>query len=123
MNAVFGVMQGRLSAPEAGRFQSFPRKSWQQEIVRAREAGISYIEWIYDDYGADVNPIATGTGRSEINALKEQHGVDTSAICGDWLMDYPLVRCSLDELARRERVLHDMLRWGKAIGASRIVLA
>jgi hexulose-6-phosphate isomerase len=37
-------------------------------------------------------------------------------------MDYPLVRCSEKQRALRERVLHDLLRWGKKIGASRVVL-
>jgi len=122
VQALLGVMQGRLSAPEAGRFQSFSRSSWRQEFPRARDAGISYIEWIYDDYGASVNPIATVEGRAEINALKEQYGLQTPAVCGDWLMDFPLMRCSEQEQAQRVRVLHDMLRWASAIGASRVVL-
>ncbi len=115
-------MQGRLSPPEGGRFQSFPRRSWRQELSRAREAGLSYIEWIYDEYGASVNPIASEEGIAELDALKQKSGVRTPAICGDWLMDYPLVRCSEEQRAQRERVLHDLLRWGKKVGASRVVL-
>lgn len=122
MVAVFGIMQGRLSSPEEGRLQSFPRKSWPQEFSRAREAGLSYIEWIYDEYGASVNPIATEQGLAEVNALKEKTGIETPAICGDWLMDFPLVRCSEQERAQREEVLHKLLRWGKRLGASRVVL-
>jgi L-ribulose-5-phosphate 3-epimerase len=40
----YGIMQGRLSPPEDGRFQSFPRNSWREEFPRAREAGLDYIE-------------------------------------------------------------------------------
>jgi hexulose-6-phosphate isomerase len=120
--AVFGIMQGRLSPPEDGRLQSFPRNSWRQELARAGKAGLSYIEWIFDDYGASVNPIATEEGITELNALQAKTGVKTPAICGDWLMDFPLVRCSEQQRAQRERVLHDLLRWGKNIGASRVVL-
>jgi len=122
MPAVFGIMQGRLSPPEDGRFQAFPRHSWRQELSRAQEAGLSYIEWIYDDYGASVNPIASDEGIAEVDALKQETGITTPAICGDWLMDYPLVRCSEEQRAQRERVLHDLLRRGKKIGASRLVL-
>jgi L-ribulose-5-phosphate 3-epimerase len=122
MQAVFGIMQGRLSPPEDGRFQSFPRHSWRQEFTRAREVGLSYIEWIYDEYGATVNPIASQKGVAELNALKQETGVKTPAICGDWLMDYPLVRCSEAQRTQRESALHDLLRWGKKIGASRLVL-
>jgi L-ribulose-5-phosphate 3-epimerase len=122
MPPVFGIMQGRLSPPEDGRFQSFPRKSWRQEFSRARNAGLSYIEWIYDEYGASTNPITREEGVAELNALKQEYGVQTPAICGDWLMDYPLIRCSEEQRAQREQVLHDLLRWGKKIGASRTVL-
>ena len=122
MQAVFGIMQGRLSPPEDGRFQSFPRHSWRQELFRAREAGLSYIEWIYDECGSSANPIANEESIAELNALKRESGVHTPAICGDWLMDYPLLRCSEEQRALRERVLHDLLRWGKKIGASRVVL-
>ncbi len=51
MKKTYGIMQGRLSPPEDGRFQSFPRNSWREEIARAREAGLDYIEWILDEYG------------------------------------------------------------------------
>jgi hexulose-6-phosphate isomerase len=122
MAVLFGVMQGRLSPPEDGRFQAFPRNSWREEISRAREAGVSYIEWIYDDYGSSGNPITTEEGNAELNVLKQRAGIMTPAICGDWFMDFPLVRCSSRQREERERVLHALLRWGKKIGASRIVL-
>lgn len=118
----FGIMQGRLTPPEEGRFQSFPRNSWRQEIPRAKEAGIDYIEWIYDDYGAAENPISTDEGIAELNALKEQHDVATPALCCDWLMDFPPLRCTEEELVQRETVLHDLLRRAKRIGAWRVVL-
>ncbi len=49
MPHTYGVMQGRLSPPEDGRFQSFPRAGWRNEFANARAAGFSYIEWIHDD--------------------------------------------------------------------------
>ena len=122
VGVIFGVMQGRLSPPEDGRFQSFPRNSWREELFRAREAGLSYIEWIYDEYGSSLNPITTNRGIAELNELKRQSGIKTAAICADWLMDYPLIRCSPGQRANRERVLHALLHWGKEIGASRVVL-
>lgn len=119
---VIGIMQGRLSPPEDGRFQCFPRNSWRQEIVRAREAGLEYIEWIYDDYGSSVNPIATEQGASDLNALKAEYGIKTPAICADWLMDFPLVRCNVHERSQREHVLHWLLLQAMNIEASRLVL-
>jgi L-ribulose-5-phosphate 3-epimerase len=122
LHYAIGIMQGRLSPPEIGRFQSFPRNSWRQELMRAQEAGLAYIEWIYDDYGSSKNPISLEGGREELEKLKSESGIETPAICADWLMDFPLLRCSAEEQIHRERMLHQLLRWGTGIKASRLVL-
>jgi L-ribulose-5-phosphate 3-epimerase len=121
-STAIGIMQGRLSPPEEGRFQSFPRNSWRDEFVRARAAGLDYIEWIYDDYGSTANPITTDEGVAELEALKVQNKIETPAVCADWLMDFPLVRCTKEERECRERVLHELLIRVRKIGASRVVL-
>ncbi len=119
---IYGVMQGRLSPPEDGRFQSFPRGGWRDEFAKAKAAGFDYIEWIHDAYGHDANPIFDDDGLAELDALKGAHGVATPALCGDWFMDFPLVRCT--EAERRERVahLHALIPVARRIGAWRIVL-
>lgn len=117
-----GIMQGRLSPPEDGRFQSFPRRSWREEFARAREAGLSYIEWIHDEYGRTANPIFSEEGLAEFNALKREHGIATPALCCDWLMDFPIVRCSAQESEERERHLHELLPIAARMGAKRMVL-
>jgi L-ribulose-5-phosphate 3-epimerase len=115
-------MQGRLSPPEPGRFQAFPISSWRDEFRLARAAGFSYIEWIHDDYGEGANPIFTEQGRGDIGALKERYGISTPAICGDWFMDYPLVRCTDDERENREKHLLGLIPIVRGIGAWRLVL-
>jgi hexulose-6-phosphate isomerase len=115
-------MQGRLTQPEGGRFQAFPRKSWREEFPRAREAGLDYIEWIHDEYGRTANPIFSDSGLKELDALKRQYGIATSALCGDWFMDRPLIRCTPEDRDARERHLHELLPLAARIGASRIVL-
>lgn len=122
MAAKIGVMQGRLSSPEQGRFQSFPRSLWRQEIELAKQAGIDYIEWIYDEYGRTSNPADTGAGICELNALKAQYKIATPALCADWLMDFPLIRCSSQQQHERESVLHMLIEKARLIGACRIVL-
>lgn len=117
-----GVMQGRLSPPENGRFQSFPREGWREEFARAKAAGFGYIEWIHDEYGRTANPIFSEDGLAEFDALKAEYGIATPALCGDWFMDFPLVRCSAEELAERERHLHELIPVAKRIGAGKIVL-
>jgi len=122
-------MQGRLSPPENGRFQAFPRGSWRDEFGRARAAGLDYIEWIHDAYGEAkddtgrvANPIFSEEGLTEFDALKQEHRIATPALCGDWFMDVPLIRCSPAERIRREKHLHELIPIAARIGAGRIVL-
>jgi hexulose-6-phosphate isomerase len=122
MPHTYGIMQGRLSPPEGGRFQFFPRNSWRQEFARAREAGLDYIEWIHDEYGRFANPIFAHEGLAEFDALKSEFGIATPALCGDWFMDFPLIRCTIDERIQREQHLHQLIPIAARIGANRIVL-
>jgi hexulose-6-phosphate isomerase len=115
-------MQGRLSPPEDGRFQSFPRRSWRQEFPRAREASLDYIEWIHDEYGRTANPIFSQADLAEFDVLKRQYGIAAPDLCGDWFMDLPLIRCTTVELAQREQHLHKLIPIAARIGANRIVL-
>ena len=115
-------MQGRLSPPEDGRFQSFPRAGWRAEFAKAGPAGFDYIEWIHDAYGHDANPIFSDDGLREFDALKAEHGIATPALCCDWFMDHPLVRCTRGDREVRERHLLDLVPLAARIGASRVVL-
>jgi L-ribulose-5-phosphate 3-epimerase len=117
-----GVMQGRLSPPEAGRFQAFPCHSWRNEFERAREVGFSYIEWIHDDHGRDANPIFSESGLAELDALKQRHGIATPALCCDWFMEFPLIRCRDSERHERERHLWSLFPIAQRIDARRMVL-
>ena len=118
----YGIMQGRLSPPEDGRFQSFPRNAWREEFARASAAGLDYIEWIHDHYDLGANPIFTPEGLAEFDALKREHHIATPALCGDWFMDFPLIRCTDAERTEREQHLHDLIPIAARIGANRIVL-
>ncbi|RXH56492.1 sugar phosphate isomerase/epimerase family protein [Granulicella sibirica] len=122
MPKTYGIMQGRLAPPEDNRFQSFPRNSWREEIPRAREAGLDYIEWIHDAYGESANPIFTSEGRAELAALKAKNNIATPALCGDWFMDNPFLRCTPEEREHREQHLHALLPLAAAIGANRMVI-
>jgi len=122
MAHTYGIMQGRLVPPEDGRFQSFPRERWREEFARAKAAGLDYIEWIHDEYGRTANPIFSEAGLAEFDALKWEFGIATPALCGDWFMDWPLIRCTESERAEREQHLHALIPVAARIGASRIVL-
>jgi hexulose-6-phosphate isomerase len=117
-----GSMEGRLLPPEDNRFQCFPRQHWAREFELAAQAGLDCIEWIYDLYGADVNPISTVEGIEQMKLLSHQHNIRLLSVCADYFMDKPLVRASAPELEERINMLFWLLRQGQRLGINRIVV-
>lgn len=117
-----GIMQGRLVPPTDDRIQCFPRQRWADEFALARQAGLDCIEWIYDLYGADVNPLATDAGVEKIKSLARRNGVKILSICADYFMDKPLVRANPAELDERLNTFCWLLERGRLIGINRIVV-
>ena len=118
----FAIMQGRLVPPEEGRFQSFPRRAWRNEFSLAAEAGLNGIEWIFDTYGEDVNPLVKNTGITEMLFLSQQTGITVRSLCADYFMDQPFLRTS--ELQRQ--ALIEKMCWllsrCKLAGIRRVVI-
>ena len=98
------IMQGRLGPPEDGRFQSFPRARWRDEFAAAAAAGLDAIEWIFDLYGEDVNPLATDAGVAEMAALTRSTGTAVVSCCADYFMERPLTQAKLAWLMGRCRM-------------------
>jgi L-ribulose-5-phosphate 3-epimerase len=117
-----GIMQGRLVPPTDNRIQCFPRDRWADEFALARQAGLDCIEWIYDLYGADVNPLATDAGVEKLKGLSRRHKVKILSICADYFMDKPLVRASQAELDDRVGTFYWLLERGRLIGINRMVI-
>ena len=116
------IMQGRLLSPEDGRHQCFPRERWRSEFPAAATAGFDAIEWIYDLYGADANPIATDEGAAEMRSLAGKHGVAIASLVADYYMKYPFGTAEetrfLELVAHLEWLLHRC----KIAGVERVVL-
>jgi hexulose-6-phosphate isomerase len=119
---LIGIMQGRLVPPTDNRIQSFPRHNWSDEFELGAKAGITCIEWIYDFFGADVNPIATDAGIAQVKALTQKTGVQVLSICADYFMERPLVRTTAGELAERLAMMDWLLGRGHLLGINRIVV-
>jgi L-ribulose-5-phosphate 3-epimerase len=117
-----GIMQGRMIPPTGGRIQCFPRDDWAVEFPLAARAGLGSIEWIYDAYGADVNPIATDEGVDSILRLQREHGVAVVSVCADFFMDRPLLRAPQDEIESRLQVLRWLITRSALLRIERIVL-
>jgi hexulose-6-phosphate isomerase len=117
-----GIMQGRLVPPVGNRIQAFPAERWRDEFPRASQAGLGCIEWIYETYGDDQNPLGTDEGLRELHRLSHQHGVAVHSICADYFMEHTLVRASRSELQARVERLRWLIGRAAASGIERIVL-
>jgi hexulose-6-phosphate isomerase len=118
----FGIMEGRLVPPEDGRFQCFPRKQWESEFAHAAKVPFDYIEWVYDLYGHDVNPLGNPAGIERLKSLTESTRVRIRSVCADYFMDQPLLRCGEPELDERLEELARVLRNSRAVGVDRVVI-
>jgi L-ribulose-5-phosphate 3-epimerase len=116
------VMQGRLVPPEGGRFQSFPKARWRDEFALAAAAGLNAIEWIYDAFGENVNPLASDDGTDEIRRLSKLSGIEICSLCADYFMDYPFLRTSQLERTRLIRKMEWLLSRCALIGIRRVVI-
>jgi L-ribulose-5-phosphate 3-epimerase len=117
-----GIMQGRLVPPSEDRVQCFPRERWADEFALAADAGLDCIEWIFDLYGEDVNPLATDAGVQLIKGLAALHGVQVLSICADYFMDRPLLRAGGDEVEDRMQTLFRLLHRARLLGVNRVVM-
>ncbi|MFZ0687461.1 MAG: sugar phosphate isomerase/epimerase family protein [Terriglobales bacterium] len=120
----FGIMEGRLVPPEDGRFQCFPRQQWESEFANAAKVPFDYIEWVYDLYGHDVNPLGNpaGKGIERLKKLTASTGVGIRSVCADYFMDRPLLRCSHQEVDERLQELARILRNASEVGVNRVVI-
>lgn len=118
----FAIMQGRLVPPEGGRFQCFPRERWRDEFALAARAGLNGIEWIFDVYGEDVNPLSSDSGTMEIASLSEQTGIKVRSLCADYFMDRPFLRVTESERRGLIHKLEWLLLRCERVGIGRVVI-
>ena len=121
-NSGLYTMQGRLCAPEDGRFQSFPRSAWEREIELAPQVPLRGIEWIYDLYGEGANPLETPPGRQALQGKLNQAGQKMVSICADYFMDCPFVHPDAGVRAQRVKKLEWLISICQEMGIRRIVL-
>lgn len=110
-------MQGRLLPPQEGRLQSFPRSGWEREFDLAADVPLDFIEWIFDSFGFEVNPLMSDTGIAALQARVARTGVEIRSVCADYFMDFPLART--DESLE---VLWDLLKRCQVLGVLRVIL-
>ena len=115
-------MQGRLVAPVGGRIQCFPASDWRHEFPNAAAAGLARIEWIYESFGVESNPICTDEGVEEMLRLSSEHGVEVKSLCADYFMEKPLLRAAADDMEARLQTLAWLMGRCCRLGMERVVL-
>jgi L-ribulose-5-phosphate 3-epimerase len=89
MNKRIGIMQGRLSLPTEGKFQSFPKYTWKEEFYKAKNCGLKSIEWIFEADEYEKNPLSSDEGIQQIKELSKITDVSIESVCADYFMDIP----------------------------------
>ena len=84
-----GFMQGRLSALVDGKKQAVPWDERREEFPRAKELGLTRMEWTIDQDRLRENPLMTEDGQQAILALSGEHGVRIPSLTGDCFMQAP----------------------------------
>nr|WP_246754412.1 sugar phosphate isomerase/epimerase family protein [Bradyrhizobium diazoefficiens] len=84
-----GFMQGRLSALVDGKIQAFPWDEWRDEFPRAKELGLTRMEWTIDQERLRENPLMTEQGQQDILALSRENSVRIPSLTGDCFMQAP----------------------------------
>ena len=121
MNKI-GIIQGRLSPRPFPLLQAFPRDSWKQEFIYAKELGYDFIEWIFEENDYKNNPIWTPEGREEIKKCIIDTGIPVESVCADFFLENPFFRSqsySLEDLIDKFKSL---ISYSADIGASVILL-
>lgn len=117
-----GIMQGRLIPPEKGRFQAFPRSRWPEEFPLAAAADLRTIEWIFDEYAMDVNPLASDEGIARVRELASRERIEVLSVCADYFMDRPFLRVSAVEREERLLICFWLIERARFLGANRIIM-
>lgn len=102
-----GIMQGRLSEPINKKIQAFPKDSWKEEFLIAKDIGFELIEWVFDCMS---NPIFKDEGIKEIKYLSKKYGIKINSLCADYFMKNLLFRNSKERIKRNVDSLTNLIQ-------------
>ena len=87
---LLGVMQGRLLPKYKGYYQAHPVGMWQKEFEIAKDLKLDFIEFIFDSYEPEHNPLTSHQGLQEIRTISTKTGIKVNNVCADYFRDNPL---------------------------------
>ena len=86
-----GIMQGRLLPMRENSYQGFPGDNWAAEFALAKKAKLRYIEWVFDQATASINPLESKSGIREIKRVVEETDVKVVSLCANYFMTNRLI--------------------------------
>lgn len=117
-----GIMQGRLSLPTDGKFQSFPKYTWEEEFYKAKKCGLKSIEWIFEADEHDKNPLSSDEGIKKIKKVCSETEVIIESVCADYFMDIPYFNSSKEDKINLQNKLKWLIRQAAKINVRYIDL-
>lgn len=115
-------MQGRLLPKVKNRYQSFPLKNWKKEFFIAKKLKLDLIEFIFDIYDYDKNPLFKKNGSNEINKIIKKSGVKVKTVCADFFMHRTLFDFNKKQRFENLEILKKIIINSKKIGVTEIVV-
>jgi len=122
LNNKIGLIQGRLLKKFRNQYQSHPATEWQKEFQIANKNNIKYIEFIFDNFKPELNPLITKNGIKEIINLKKKYKIKIDTICADYFMDNPLHTNNKLDTALSLKVLEILIESCKNYKCKNIIL-
>lgn len=117
-----GIMQGRLSERPYPALQDFPKKTWEEEFVYAKEIGLDSIEWLFKSVDYKQNPIWTFSGREEIKKIIKKTGIKVDSLCADYFLEKPFFNPEGYKLEDNILILKELIKNAADIGVNLILI-
>lgn len=114
----FGIMQGRLTRPNQGKIQSFPKKNWAKEFSLAKKLSFKFLEWTLDYEGLKTNPLMSLKNQIKIINLSHKNRIRIFSITGDCFMQKPFWKCK--NVKTRQKLIGDLIMIIKSASALKI---
>ncbi len=122
MKNKIGIMQGRLLPMYRGMYQAHPVGYWQEEFKIANQLGLDCIEFIFDYYKSEKNPLLNSNGLKEIKKNVQATGVKVLSICADYFMNAPIHSNNFTIVDESLAILNRLIKNASLINVSDIVI-
>lgn len=113
----FLLVQGRALPQTDSFLQRFP-DNWELEFPIMQKLGFSGIEWIYDAFSENSNPIINNSGIKKMKMLSKKYQIRLENIMLDWFLKYPLISAKNDD--RVDKLIF-LIGQSKKAGFKRII--